>query len=561
MKELRGKIADITKRRGIYWGAYEIYGGVSGFYDYGPVGALLKKNLLDIWLEEFVYSDGLLFIDAPAIGPDSVYRASGHVDKFTDYMVRCTSCGHAFRVDELIKDFVDNPDLLTPREIEKIIEENDIRCPDCNGKFGKVEEFHLMFSTTIGLDKRGFLRPETAQGIFINFPTLYRINREKLPMGVAQIGKAYRNEISPRQGVLRQREFNMAEIELFVDPEEKFNEELIEDIELPLLTKDGVELKINAKEAYKSGLANGYIIYYMQKILSFLKNIGINVSKIRFRQHHREELAHYSKDTWDCEILISNGWTEVIGIAYRGDYDLKRHMESSGADMRAFRKFEKERKIRINKIVPRMEILGPRYKAAAMKIARAMEDMEFEENTVHGTLKIEVDGHVYDVPEEAYEVINVEKKVSGERFLPHVIEPSFGIDRLIYSIIEHTYYERQDTGYKVLRFPPRLAPIKVGILPLMAKDSLDSIAREIMKEMRAAGINGYYDESGSIGRRYARADEIGVPFCITVDYQTKEDNTVTIRERDSTKQKRINKDELKDTLKKLVAEEISFEEL
>ncbi len=557
MKELRAKLNDIAKRRGIYWNSYDIYGGVGGFYDYGPVGSLMKKNLLDIWLEEFVYKDGLFLIDAPAIGPEVVYRASGHLEKFTDYMVKCKSCGHAFRTDELIKDFVEYPDALSPKEIEKVIKENNVVCPDCGGELGEVEEFHLMFSTRIGLDKIGFLRPETAQGIFVNFPTLYRINREKLPMGVAQIGRGYRNEISPRQGVIRQREFQMAEIELFVDPEDEFKEEMIEDYPLPLLTMHGDEVKIGAKEAYKTGLVNGYILYYMVKIMKFLERVGINASKVRFRQHHREELAHYSKDTWDCEILISRGWVEVLGISYRGAYDLEHHMRYSGVDMRAFRKFKEPRKVSRKRIVPRMEILGPMFKGNAMKIAQKMEEIE----VIGEELKIEINGKVYSIPPEGYDVIDEEVQVSGERFIPHVVEPSFGIDRILYSILEHSFYEREDSGYKVLKIPPEIAAIKAGVFPLMAKDKMDEKAREIMKTLRISGINSYYDESGSIGRRYARADEIGVPFCITVDYQTMQDSTVTIRDRDSTEQKRIQIEKIEEVLKSLIAGKLKFNEI
>ncbi len=559
MKELRAKLNDIAKRRGIFWNSYDIYGGVGGFYDYGPVGSLMKKNLLDIWLEEFVYKDGLFLIDAPAIGPEIVYRASGHLEKFTDYMVRCKSCGHAFRTDELIKDYVEFPDALSPEEIEKVIREHGIVCPDCGGALGEVEEFHLMFSTRIGLDKIGFLRPETAQGIFVNFPTLYRINREKLPMGVAQIGRGYRNEISPRQGVIRQREFQMAEIELFVDPEDKFNEDMIEDYSLPLLTMNGENIKISAKEAYKSGLVNGYILYYMVKIMKFMERIGVDTSKVRFRQHHREELAHYSKDTWDCEVLISRGWVEVLGISYRGAYDLEHHMRYSGVDMRAFRKFKEPKKVRRSRVIPRMEILGPMFKGNAMKIAQQMEEIEIEGEKKE--LKIEVNGKTYEVPPEAYDVVDEEVTLSGERFIPHVVEPSFGIDRILYSILEHSFYEREDSGYKVLRIKPEIAAIKAGVFPLMAKEGMDSKAREIMKILRERGINAYYDESGSIGRRYARADEIGVPFCITVDYQTLKDSTVTIRERDSTEQKRISITDLPDTLDSLIKGKLEFSEI
>ncbi|NPA75048.1 MAG: glycine--tRNA ligase [Euryarchaeota archaeon] len=558
MKDIRAKINDIAKRRGIFWGAYEIYGGVAGLYDYGPIGAMLKKNILDLWVEEFVFKDGLMLVDAPALGPEMVYRASGHLDKFSDYMVQCKSCGHAFRVDELLKDFVEVPDELTPQELEREIKRHGIRCPDCNGELGKVEEFHLMFSTRIGLDKIGFLRPETAQGIFVNFPTLYRINREKLPMGVAQIGRAYRNEISPRQGVLRQREFNMAEVELFIDPEAPFPENILDDIAIPLLTREGENIKISALEAYKSGLMVGYIAYYIARIFEFFKKLGIPEDRIRFRQHHRGELAHYSSDTWDCEILISRGWTEVTGISYRTSYDLERHMLHSGADMRAFRRFDEEREIEVTRIVPRMEILGPMFKGTAMKIARAMEEIEHYSG---GELKVEVDGKTYTVPEEAFEVRKENKKVSGERFIPHVIEPSFGIDRIIYAILELTYYERPDSGYKVLRFPTKIAPMKVGVFPLMAKDGLDERARELLKTLRNSGIHAYYDESGSIGRRYARADEIGVPFCITVDYQSIEDETVTIRERDSTEQRRVPMKELPRLIRAMERDEVKFDEL
>ncbi len=560
MKDIRSKINDIAKRRGIYWGAYEIYGGIAGLYDYGPVGALLKKNILDLWVEEFVFKDGLMLIDAPALGPEHVYRASGHLDKFTDYMVRCRACGHSFRIDELVSEFVEVPDELTPEQLDAIIREHKIVCPDCGGEFSNVEEFHLMFSTRIGLDKIGFLRPETAQGIFVNFPTLYRINREKLPMGVAQIGRAYRNEISPRQGVLRQREFNMAEIELFIDPEEKFTEEIIEDVPVPILTRDGKNLRISAREIYKSGIATGYTAYYMAKIYRFFVALGIPEDKIRFRQHHEGELAHYSSDTWDCEILISRGWTEVTGISYRTSYDLERHMQYSGTDMRAFRRYDAEREIEITKIAPRMEILGPMFKGAALKISRKMEEMEIE-HYEGGALSVEVDGAIYRVPEEAFEIKKIKKKVSGERFIPHVVEPSFGIDRIIYAILEHTYYEREDSGYKVLKLPAKIAPIKVGVFPLMAKDGLDNLAREVLGSLRRFGIHGYYDDSGSIGRRYARADEIGVPFCITIDYQTKEDNSVTIRDRDSTEQKRVSLTDIGVTIKKLESGEVSFDAL
>ena len=557
MNDTRANVMEIAKRRGFYWKAYEIYGGLGGFYDYGPLGAWLKENILNIWKEEFVVKDGLLMLDGPNIGPEIMYIASGHAEKFTDYMVKCKKCGHVFRADELLKSYVENPEKLDKEGIKRAIKEHNVKCPDCGGDLSNPERFHLMFSTKVGLDKNAFLRPETAQGIFVNFPIMYRLNREKLPMGVAQIGKGFRNEISPRQGLLRLREFNMAEIELFIDPYQEPKLEGMENTMLTLLTREEKEIKISAMEAIERGIMAPYIAYYMAKIVRFLEKLGVDLNRVRFRQHFKEELAHYARDTWDCEILISSGWIEVIGIADRGDYDLRRHMTYSGRDLTALRRFKEPKKIKIRKMRARMEILGPMFKKDAGRIAEIIESMDY----VEGDFEIELDGKIVKIPRDAYEVVVEEETIGGERFIPHVIEPSFGIDRLLYAILEHSYYEREESGYKVLKLPPRLAPIKAGVFPLMPKDNLDTLAKKILKNLRNAGIQSYYDDSGSIGRRYARADEIGVPFCITVDYQSLKDSTVTVRERDTARQKRVAVDSLGETIRKLVDEKISFEEL
>ena len=557
MSDSRTSIIEIAKRRGFYWKSYEIYGGLGGFYDYGPLGAALKENILKVWKDEFVIKDGLLMLDGPNIGPELMYIASGHAEKFADYMVRCKKCGHVFRADGLLKGVVENPEKLDKKGISKAIKEHGIKCPDCGGELTEPESFHLMFSTTVGLDKRAFLRPETAQGIFVNFPIMYRLNREKLPLGVAQIGKGFRNEISPRQGLLRLREFNMAEIELFVDPYDENILNDLEDVNLHLLTRDGEELRLSPKEAVERKLMNPHIAYYMAKIVKFLDALGIDLNRVRFRQHFKEELAHYSRDTWDCEILLSSGWVEVTGIADRGDYDLKRHMTYSGRDLTAIRRFKEPKKIKIKKLRARMEILGPMFKKDAKKIAEILESMEY----VDGNIEIEIDGKNVKIPRDAYEIKIEEEVIGGERFVPHVIEPSFGIDRILYAVLEHSFYEREDTGYKVLKLKPKIAPIKVAIFPLMAKDGLDAVARDVLNKIREGGITSYYDDSGSIGRRYARADEIGVPFCITVDYESLKDNTVTIRERDSAKQKRVRIDAIPKILEDLVDERVDFESL
>jgi len=557
MNDIKLKILEIAKRRGFYWKSYEIYGGLGGFYDYGLLGASLKDNILQLWKDYFVTKEGFLLLDSPNIGPELLYIASGHAEKFTDYMVKCKKCGHVFRADELLRGHVDNPEKFDAVGLWKNIKEKGIKCPDCGGELTYPEKFHLMFSTRVGMDKNAFLRPETAQGIFINFPIFYRLNREKLPLGVAQIGKGFRNEISPRQGLLRLREFNMAEIEVFIDPQEKFPLGDVRSISMPLLTREGKEYMITVEQAVKMGILSEPMAYFMGKIIIFLEKIGIDIKKVRFRQHSREELAHYSRDTWDCEVLLSYGWVEIIGIADRGDYDLKRHMEYSGKDLRAFRRFKSPKKRKIKRLKARMEILGPLFKNDARKIAEILENMEYE----GGDIEILLEDRKIKIPKNAYEVVEIEESVGGERFIPQVIEPSFGIDRILYAILEHSYYERKDSGYKVLKLKPRVAPIKAGIFPLVSKEPLTTKALEILKTIRDSGISCYYDDSGSIGRRYARADEIGVPFCVTVDYTTEKDNTVTIRERDSTLQKRVRISELPEILELLSDEKINFESL
>jgi len=549
MSEIRSSIMDIAKRRGFYWKAYEIYGGLAGFYDYGPMGSLLKDNILALWKEEFVFKEGFMLIDGPNIGPELMYIASGHAEKFADYMVRCKKCGHVFRADELLKDYVEEPEKLDKEGLKRVIEEKNVKCPDCGGELTEPERFNLMFQTKVGLDKVAYLRPETAQGIFINFSTAYRLNREKLPIGVAQIGKGFRNEISPRQGLLRLREFNMAEIEFFYDPQESPPIGEWGDTILPLHTRRGEDLSISAREAIERGILPHYIAYFMVKVLKFLSQLGMDMSRVRFRQHFKEELAHYATDTWDCEIEISTGWIEVIGIADRGDYDLRRHMTYSGRDLTALRRFKEPKRIKIKKLRARMDILGPMFKKDAAKIASVIEEMEYHE----GDIEVELDGKKVVVPRDAYEVVVEEKTIGGERFIPHVVEPSFGIDRLLYALLEHSYYEREGSGYKVLRLNPKLAPVKFGVFPLMPKDGLDEKALEILHDIRGMGVSAYYDDSGSIGRRYARADEIGVPFCITVDYQTLKDGTVTIRDRDTAEQKRIQSKELGDIIPRLLS--------
>lgn len=536
-------ILSLCKRRGFLFPSYEIYGGVAGMYDYGPLGSTLKNNIMEVWRRLYTLGEGFVEIDSETVGPEIVFKASGHVDEFADKMVKCTACDEAFRADHLVKGLHPNPDTLDEAALDKLIKENNVVCPTCKGTLSSVEEFNLMFKTTIGpgSGRTGYLRPETAQGIFVNFPNLYRYNREKLPLGVIQTGRGYRNEISPRQGIIRLREFNMMECELFVDPEDKtwprFGD--IKEEILTLHAADGRDLMISVEDAVNQKvICNEVLAYFVWLTQAFLTSVGIDRQKLRFRQHEHDEMAHYASDCWDAEVLLSYGWTEIVGIADRGCWDLSRHAQFSSSDMTAFKRFETPKEIDKDVVKPKYGALGPKFKNQAKAIGAAME--EIEPSTIKdGIISVIVDGESYSLGTEFYDIGRMKVTVTGERVTPHVIEPSHGLDRIIYSVLEHSYYMRDKEDQTVLRLPSAVAPIKVGVFPLMPKEDLEKVAKQIDLDIRYSGIESYYDSTGSIGKRYARMDEVGTPWCITVDYQTLEDGTVTLRERDSTEQIRI----------------------
>ncbi|RLF44173.1 MAG: glycine--tRNA ligase, partial [Thermoplasmata archaeon] len=282
----------------------------------------------------------------------------------------------------------------------------------------------------------------------------------------------------------------------------------------------------------------------------FLLSVGIDESKLRFRQHMPDEMAHYASDCWDAEILTSLGWIECVGIADRTAYDLKAHMEATGVDMTAFRLYDKPVKEKKKVIVPDMGKLGPAFKGKAKEIKEMLEQMEPSDEPI----RLEIDGKEVEIGKEFYDVVEREITITGKNFIPHVVEPSYGIDRIIYCILEHNYSEQEKEGerYVMLKLPSSIAPIKAGVFPLVNKDNLPSIAREIEMELRESGITSFYDDAGSIGRRYARMDEIGTPFCITVDYTTLEDDTVTVRWRDTTEQERIKRGKLVEWLREKI---------
>ena len=553
------KVFAVARRRGFIWPAFDIYGGMRGFYDYGPLGAELKRNIIDSWRQYYVLQEGMAEIDSPNLSPEDVFRASGHLDKFEDFVSVCEKCGSSFRADHLIS--VENADAMGAEEIWAEMKNEGAKCPECGGPLSKPEPFNLMFRTKIGpkgkRERTGYLRPETAQAMFMDFPSLYRYFREKLPFGAVQIGKGFRNEISPRQGLLRLREFNMAEAEVFFDPNEKRwpGFERYADDEVLLLPNTGGELRISIAEAVKKGIIkNEALAYFVGLTRSFLLEIGIDGKKLRFREHLADEMAHYADDCWDAEVLLSYGWIEIVGIADRTDYDLKRHMQFSGEPMNARRTYDTPVEADVTEIIPDFSKLGPLFRGDAKKVGEALRDMDT--SSVEGDISVEIDGKEYHVPESAYTVRKTRKKMSGEDFIPHVIEPSHGLDRILYAVMEHSYREEKDGEdiYRVLRLKPSIAPVKVAVFPLMPKDGMAEKAAEITVKLKNSGIKAVYDESGSIGRRYARMDEIGTPYCITVDYQSMEDDTVTLRFRDSKEQERVPAEGLEHRIMQLIKE-------
>jgi glycyl-tRNA synthetase len=536
--DIYDKIMTLAKRRGFIYPSFEIYGGVAGFYDYGPLGSQLKLNIENLWRKFFLLKDNCVEISTPTITLYEVLKASGHVDEFTDFTVDCKKCKQSYKVEDIINDI----------SFEEALKKGEVKCPTCGANLKDAYPVNLMFSTKIGVGnaRDAFLRPETAQGIFTDFHLLYRYAREKLPFGVIQVGEGYRNEVSPRQGIIRLREFSMAEAEVFFDPKDKThpNFESIKDKELYLFDNKK-EMKLTVEKAVKNKVINNQALaYYMYLTQEFLMTAGVDSRKFRFRKHGDNELAHYATECWDAELYCERfGWIECVGIADRSAYDLHSHIDSSGTDMYALRKYDKPKTVELKKIVPNMGKLGPLFKGKAGKIKTLLEKIEVKDTK---KISVNLDGETIEIPKECYEMVEAKEKVAGEKFVPHVIEPSYGIDRILYCLLEHNYHEGKKKGeeYRILKFNPLIAPIKVGVLPLISDKKLIKIANEIDRDLRDTGIETYYDDGGSIGRRYARMDEIGTPFCITVDHDTLKDNTVTIRDRDTTKQIRKKLDEI-----------------
>jgi len=467
----------LALERGFFMPSSEIYGDApAGFWDYGPLGVALKRRFIELWRRELVKRDDMLEIDGAQILSRSVFKASGHLESFVDPIARCGHCRAVYRIDKLIEERtgIRVPERSSLEEMRRIVEEKGVRCGRCGGELTDYSHFNMMFRVGVGVaEAEAYLRPETCQNIFVDFLRIYKTMRRKLPFAVAQIGKSFRNEISPRQGLLRMREFYQAEIEVFFNPEKADDfakAEPILDYRLRLQPVDEDKPRdISCGDALREGLMSSKLIaYYLALIQQFYEKAGIPRERIRLRQLREDEKAFYAVEAWDLEVETSLGWIELVACNNRGRHDLGGHQEASGHEM---------------------EILD-----------------------------------------------------DGKKVLPHVFELSMGIDRSLYCILENSL--DIEGGRHILRLPPHLAPIQAAVLPLLSREPLVSRALEIYESLKGE-FDVEYDDSGSIGRRYARYDEIGTPLCITVDHQTLEDDTVTIRFRDSALQLRVGLSELR----------------
>ena len=568
-------INELARRRGFFWQSYEIYGGVGGFITYGPLGAKLKQNIEAKLRELFVTKLGILEIESSVIAPGKVFEASGHVNHFKEPMVECSQCNKRFRADHLLEEYAKKSCVETEKmsldEIQKALEKLGITCPECGGGFKPPQQFLTMFQTTIGpySTATAYGRPEAAQGIFVEFNRLYAMAREKLPFGVIQIGHALRNEISPRQGLIRLREFTIADLEFFFDPEEP-NCCLLKDVEnetlrLYLALERQVcsekTVEVTAKDAVAQKLIRSeWQAFFMAMAKKLLTEIGVPAENQRFIEKLPWEKAHYATQCFDQEVYVDRwGWIEVSGHAYRTDYDISCHMKASGADLRVYKEYptpiEEEQLV----VKPIMAKLGPAFKEEAAKVAELLLKAPAEE--VANSL--EKDGQYlvgkYRVLSEHVDVTRQKTVVRGKRFIPHVVEPSFGSDRLFYVALEYAYRVKDDRV--LMSFPRSIAPTQLGVYPLVSKDGIAEKAREVHQQLLNEGFTAELDETGSIGRRYARADEAGVPLGVTIDYDTLKDGTVTIRDRDSWQQVRSPIKDLPELLHKYFQAKTNFKDL
>jgi glycyl-tRNA synthetase len=540
------------------------------------LGAKLKRRIEDKWLRLFVYQHGYAAISTPIITPERVFIASGHVDHFKDLMVTCLQCKRHFKADYVITEAMPGKkdlaiEAMSAAEIDAFIAKNHNRCPESGGPLSKAEFYSTMFTTNIGPygDVTGYGRPEAAQWIFVDFKRVFEATREKLPLGIAQVGTVMRNEISPRQGPIRLREFTIMEMEFFFDPEEATCPYMdrVKGTLLPILLanerergESGVTLVTPQEAVRRRMVLTEWSAYFMALSMEFVNNLGIPLDKQRFDEKMATERSHYSSQTFDHQIWLDRwGWVEIAGHAYRADFDLSAHIKYSGADLSIFKSYDKPISRTAKVIVPLDTVLGPLLRErskAVVEVLKATEPEKVEEAFKKFGF-CEIQGFKIQPSHVRFEERT--ERETGRRVVPHVVEPSFGAERLVYSTLEYAYTRSKDRV--VLKLPRDLAPTQVMVFPLMAKDGLPEIASQIQSLLSERGFEAEYDEIGTIGRRYARADEIGVPMSVTVDYKTKENNSVTIRDRDTWRQVRSEWRQLPELAARFFRGEIEFQEL
>jgi len=487
----------LALRRAIFYQASEIYSSApSGLYDFGPHGQAIRRNIAAFWRRQLVQRNQMLEIQGAQIMPKAVFESSGHLTGFSDPLTQCQKCHAMHRADKIVSDAtgLQVPEGTQEAKLDELIAQEGLACPSCGGQLSKVRRFNLMMGVMLGplQDQVCYLRPETCQSIFCGYLRLTKTMRVKPPFGIAQEGASFRNEISPRNFLIRQREFGQIECEIFFDPEmidESPGIEKVEDISMRFLTLGSDEpVELSTSELVEKDLVSGKLIaYYLAEVQRVWEAMGFPHESLRFREVGKEERPFYSKETWDFEALSDKlGWVELVANNYRMDYDLAGHQKGSGADLRWTRE-------------------------------------------------------------------------NGEKFIPHVWEISAGLDRTLMCLLEVSLRKEGERTY--LSLQPQIAPFIAGVFPLVNKGGLPEIAHRIVEDLRANGLASSYDESGSIGRRYARVDEIGCPYSLTVDFDSLKDTAVTIRDRDTTKQVRVEIAQLPVVLWRLLNGVATFNDL
>ena len=500
------ELATFCKKKGFIFQAAEIYGGLSGFFDFGPLGVELKNNLKQSYWKNFVQKREDIFgQDGSIITNPKVWKASGHVDSFGDLILTTKTSKTKLRADHFIEDTLNIPaDGMSASDIQELIDKHNLKYK--GEEFQEIKDFNLMFQTQVGADTTknatAYLRPETCQSIFPNFKAVAEVSRAKLPFGIVQVGKAFRNEISPRDFVFRCREFEQIEMEYFFNPEETcdFFTQDLKDTKIQFLSAENQDNGTNEQtittigKLVEENRINDYHGYWLATFFNwFVNDLEFKWGNLQIREHVKTELSHYSKGTVDIDYKFPFGFKEMLGMANRGNFDLTQHQEHSKSKLEFF----------------------------------------------------------------------VEE--TKTKILPSVIEPSLGVERFMMATLYEAYNNDLTRGNVVLNLQPKIAPNKVAVFPLMNKEELTNIARNIFNELLEEDIISVYDKSGSVGKRYARQDEVGTPYCLTIDYETIEEGenkgTVTIRDRNSTQQKRIKIEELTTIISKLIKGKIKFNEI